>query len=118
MFSMKKILLFIITIFITFNLLSKEDEWKDRILNGEFSTYTYTTNGAPKDSGFNIYTYSIVRDTVLMDQIIAAVNELLDNDSLFNYLEKEYFQFGDNDNGFFITWDNKKRGSSKFLCLM
>lgn len=43
------------------------------------------------DSVYMIYNYSVVRDSVLMNLIVEATNDVINNDSLYHLIKSEYF---------------------------
>lgn len=49
----------------------------------------------PADSVYSVYINSVVKDTLLMDKIINAVDNIYNNDSLYNLIKNEYFNAWD-----------------------
>ncbi|MDE7473578.1 MAG: hypothetical protein K2M68_08350 [Muribaculaceae bacterium] len=56
----------------------------------ELKMYWSDSYKCEQDRSGCIYTYSVVKDSVFMDKIIAAVNETWTNDSIYNLITTEY----------------------------
>lgn len=89
---MRIILLFLISL--SFLYFYGIDDNSNRNENDfEFETYSSSRKIGTQDSILKTYTSSIVKDSVLMDKIIFAVDEIYNNDSLYNLIKNEYFPY-------------------------
>lgn len=80
---MKKIYLLLLFIISNLNVVGQD----------EFEVYTSDFAKCETDSErfWECYTYSVVKDSILMNQIVEKIDEILDNDSLKNLIREEYF---------------------------
>ena len=61
--------------------------------NDEFEIYRndYVYCESDSERVWDYYTYSIVKDSILMDKIIERLDEIFSSDSLINLIRKEYY---------------------------
>lgn len=90
-----KRLLFAFALLIAISLFGDNYDCNSGRFDYGYKVSQYSHKNCPTDSVYSVYINSVVRDTLLMDKIIDAVDNIYNNDSLYNLIKNEYFQAWD-----------------------